>query len=166
MVLFKDNLMLPRWCISVKRLVHHPCVPDWCKFAYPNHPQGCPNYDKHPDCPPNAPYVTDVFNLSRPLYMVFSEFDLAAHMKLMQERHPHWTERQLRNVLYWQKRSKSQMKARAKKARILLGTTQVHYFAEATGVNFYATAKLSGLHLERIKDITECRHIALLGYKP
>lgn len=158
--------MLPRWCVPVEKLIHHPKVRDWCTIPYPRHQKGCPNYGWHKDCPPAAPYVTDVFDLSCPLFMVFSEFDLQQHVEIMRQRHPHWSEAQLRNILYWQKTSKKQMKARAKRARIILGTTQVHHFPEALGVNMYVTARKSGIHLERIKDVTICKHIALLGWKP
>lgn len=155
---------LPYYIISVKELIHNKKVQDWCGLRYPNHPKGCPNYGKHPDCPPNCAYVTQVFDMEASFYLVHSEFDLASHVERMRKKHPNWTERQLRNVLYWQKHSKNQMKERAKKAMQLLGCNAIHTYPEALGVHMYATCLKSGLKLERIKDITICKHVTLIGW--
>lgn len=152
------------WIFSVRRLVHKPEVCDWCRLPYPGHPKGCPNYGKQIKCPPQAPYVTEVFDTSRPLYLVHSEFDLTGHINRMQELHPSWSAKQLRCVLYWQNSSRKQLRERVSLAMNILGTTVYHTMAEALGVNLYATCQLSGLKLEKIKDLKTNRHVALLGY--
>ena len=109
-----NKIVLPYWAKRVKRLVHTPEVKDWCKLEYYNHPKGCPNYGKQRRCPPQSPYVTEVFDMGKPLYFVFSEFDLSSHVARMRRKHPHWSDKQCRCVLYWQRKSKKQMWGRAK----------------------------------------------------
>ena len=153
--------------ILAKKIIHNTKVSDWCGLPYPGHPKGCPNYcSGKAKCPPVAPYITEIMDLDRPVYLVYSEFNLAAHMAKMKKRHPHWTERQQRNVLYWQSRSKKQMKERAAEAVRILGADTICTMGEAAGVNLYATCRLSGLKLEKIKGLKICRHVALVGWRP
>lgn len=153
--------------IRVKKLVHSRRVPDWCGLPYPGHPKGCPNYySGRAQCPPVAPYITEIMDLRRAMYLVHSEFDLEAHVTEMERKHPYWTERQLRNVLYWQSRSKKQMKMRAIDLAKRIGANSICLMGEAAGVNLYATCALSGLKLEKIKDLRICRHVAIVGWKP
>ena len=148
----------------IKDLVHHPKVRDWCGLPYPNHPKGCPNFNIDKEkCPPNAPYVTDVFDLEKPLYFVHSEFDLAGHAEKMKIRHPNWTERQCRNVLYWQNTSRKQAKERAILAMEFTRSKKFTLMPEALGVNVYVTGRWCGLKLEMIDGLKICRHVALLG---
>ena len=152
------------WIIPVKRLVHNPVVRDWCRLPYPRHPKGCPNYGQKDYCPPKCPYITDVLNLKKPIYMVVSEFNLEQHMKNMKKKHPNWSEAQLRNVLYWQGTSKKILKERTVIAQRLIKTNIICYLPEAYGVNVYATAFHSGLKLEKIKNIKINRHISIIGF--
>ena len=155
------------WIKKAKKIIHNRKVLDWCGLPYPGHPKGCPNYcSGKPKCPPEAPYVTEIMDLARPVYIVYSEFDLAGHMAKMKSRHPHWTERQQRNVLYWQNRSRKQMRDRAIEAAKILRANKICAMGESAGVNLYATCYLSGLRLEKIKDLKICRHIALIGWRP
>lgn len=148
----------------VARLVLSNRVGEWCRMPYPGHPKGCPNYGKADRCPPQAPHVSDYFDIAKPLYLVHSEFDLAGHQGMMQTAHPAWTDRQCRCVLYWQPKSRKQLKERAGDAMRLLGLDGMAWVPEAMGVNVYATARLSGLILERIRDLKTCRHVALIGH--
>jgi len=158
---------LPKWARPVRILYHDRRIPMWCALPYPGHPKGCPNFGNQPDrCPPHAPYITDIFDLSKPMWLAFSEFDLAGHIKSMKAKHSDWSEPRLRCVLYWQSRSKKQMKLRASTLASHVGADTIHHMAEAAGVQMYRTAEASGLHLEKIRDITVCHHIALVGWKP
>ena len=158
-VLELDNLKIYR----IEKLIHSPKVQDWCRLKYPGHPNGCPNYDKAKKCPPQCKYITEVFDLSKPLYFVHSEFDLAGHVLKMKKKHPNWSDRQARCVLYWQNTSRKQLMARAMEARRHLGCKTFTLMPEALGVNVYVTAKLAGLKLEPIRKLKTCRHVALLG---
>lgn len=157
---------LPSYIYPVKRLVVSDHVGRWCQLPYPNHPKGCPNFwEAKEECPPKAPSVDEYFDLSRALYFVHSEFDLNAHADMMKQRHPHWSDRQCRCVLYWQSRSRKQLKQRTSKAASLLGTDAMTMIPEAMGVNVYVTARLAGLRLEPIRSLSLCRHVALLGWR-
>lgn len=147
----------------VKRLVLSQKTGQWCSRPYPGHPKGCPNYGVKANCPPDAPWIEEYFDLSKPIFLVHSEFNLAEHMKKMLLLHDKWTERQCRNVLYWQSRSRAQLKERVKVVLTNLDLNAFTLCPEAMGLNAYATAFLAGLRLERIKDLKTCRHIALVG---
>jgi len=138
---------------------------DWCLYPYPGHPKGCPNYGRE-GCPPDAPFITEVMDLRRSVFIAFSEFYLHGHITKMRLKHPDWTDRQLRNVLYWQGTSRKQMKQRAKIAQFYGGGDVVLTCPEAHGVNVYATCFYSGLKIQKIKKLTTCRHIALIGFRP
>ena len=155
---------LPPWIVPIKKLILNPSVGEWCQLPYPGHPKGCPNYGKNDRCPPKVQHVTDCFDLEKPLYFVHSEFDLKAHAAKMQEKHPGWSERQCRCVLYWQPKSRKQMKERAASACLELKTNRITACPEGMGVNVFATARLAGLNLERTRSINTCRHVSMLGY--
>ena len=152
------------WAIPVKRLVRSKRIQlAWCAFRYPGHPKGCPNL--YGRCARRAPYIDDVLDVNRPMWLVFSEFDLAAHVEKMRVKHPDWTERQLRNVLYWQRVSKKQARNRGGAWAQLVGADYVCTLGEAAGVNLFATARISGLKLEKIRRLKVCRHIVIVGWR-
>lgn len=161
----RSKRKIPYWIVPVKKLIHNKKVPEWCRLPYQRHPKGCPNYGKKNVCPPQAPYITDVIDIKKPMYLVFSEFNLEAHMDKMKARHPTWSEAGLRNVLYWQKTSRKQLKERTGIAKGLLKTNVVIYLPEAAGVHVYATAFHSGLKLEKIRGLKFNRHISLIGFR-
>lgn len=148
----------------MKRLVLSNQVGRWCQLPYPGHPKGCPNFGKLSTCPPQAGSIEERFNLSKPLFLVHSEFNLDGHARQMKEKHPGWSDRQCRCVLYWQPKSRKRLKERVVEAKLLLRTTATTTIPEALGVNVYATALKSGLKLEKIKSLSICRHVALLGH--
>lgn len=157
-------MQLPFGIIEALRIITSRKTGEWCQIPYPGHLKGCPNYGRK-GCPPDASFITDVMDLRRPVYIAFSEFNLSAHMGKMKYIHPNWTERQLRNVLYWQGTSRKQMRQRAKIAQFYGGGDVVLTCPEAHGVNVYATCFYSGLKIQKIKYLTTCRHIALIGFK-
>jgi hypothetical protein len=159
------DLALASWVIPVLELVYGAKIPSWCALPYPGHKHGCPNYGQRPGkCPPQAPFITELLDFHRPIYMVHSEFDLAGHVANMKARHPMWTDRQCRCVLYWQNRSRKQMLERVQGFVMETGMDRVVALPEAAGVHMYATALASGLKLEKIRSITTCRHISLVGW--
>lgn len=153
------------WILPVNKLIWGWKSRFWCKLPYPGHPKGCPNYGIKDHCPPKSLLISKIFNLNKPTYLVFSTFDLAAHMEKMKHKYPHWTERQLRNVYYWQNISRAQLKERMMVAIKLLGTNAHTFNPESNGVNMYATAYHSGLKLEKIKTLKTCHHIGIIGWK-
>ena len=154
---------LPEYVYRVKRLVINKDVSKWCQSPYPRHPNGCPKYNKDSKCPPQCGSVFNYFNTALPLYLVHSEFNLSKHISRMKLKYPKWSPAQCSCVLYWQGSSRKQLKNRVQEASLLLGTDAVSFIPEALGVNVYVTARLSGLILERIRHLSICRHVALIG---
>jgi len=154
----------PEGLLKIDKLITTFKEAEWCKIPYPNHPYGCPNYGREgcPGCPPSAIHIDSIIDRTEPVYFVYSEFDLEAHVEKMRIRHPRWSERQLRNVLYWQQTSRKQLRERVAEAIKWTNLHHLFYCPEAHGVNVYATALKNGLRLERIKDLKICRHVALL----
>ncbi len=149
--------------IKLKRLIISNQAGNWCRIPYEGHPRGCPNYGENKWCPPIAPKVGKSFDLSKPLYFVHSEFDLDADILRRKKMTPGQSERQYRCVLYWQETSRKQMRERAKMAMWTLNLNAYTACPEGMGVNVYATARVSGLKLERIRHLKTCRHVALIG---
>lgn len=122
-----------------------------CARPYPNHPKGCPNWNTRPTCPPKARLLGDVLDLARPVFAVWSVFDLGAHRARMAEKHPEWTPRQLDCCLYWQGTARARLR---REVSLFLeenkGTAEllVLYCPEACGVNITETMKRLGQHLE------------------
>jgi len=114
-------------------------------------------------CPPNVKYITEILDFNKPFWIVYSEFDLDNHVHRMKQKHPKWSDRQLRCVLYWQNTARKRLKEIAKIAQYETGAGVVLFYPEAHGVNIYATCQKHGLILDPIKNLKICRHIALMG---
>lgn len=136
---------------------------EWCKLPYPGHPHGCPNYGKRDTCPPKAPIVIDVFDLSKPHWFIVEEFDLKSHMDRMKWLHPNWTERQLACCLYWQNTVRSNLMSGIR--FFMQDHPEVIYtlLPEAMGVQVILTARKAGIPIE-IKPKKMIHKIALVGY--
>lgn len=119
-----------------------------CKDSYPNHPKGCPNYNKRHDCPPKVPLIGKVFDLSKPIYAIWNVFDFGGHVKRMFDKHPKWSDRQAECCLYWQGTAR---KHRDKEIKAFLNEKGEHLILttpEACGVNITKTMKNIGIILE------------------
>lgn len=121
---------------------------EWCKLPYPDHPKGCPNYGMRPSCPPQALLISNYFDITRPLYLIAVEFDLAGHIKKMQSLHPDWSQRQLRCCLYWQGGVNSELKQKCRQFEWEHPTMITTTCPEAMGVNVIETAYRCGLPIE------------------
>jgi hypothetical protein len=84
--------------IELKQVVYdRKARGEYCQLPYPNHPKGCPNLltclSKH----------VDFLSLKGfKWFAVIEEFDLKTHAEDMKRKHPSWSGRQCRNLLYWQ----------------------------------------------------------------
>lgn len=115
-----------------------------CQLPYPNHPKGCPNYNKKNSCPPNC----QIFNLQPPYYAIINEFDLASHVARMYELHPKWTERQAYCCLYWQPKARKKLKEEIILFKRQNPALSVNTCPEGGGVNVTETLALAGVTLE------------------
>ena len=120
----------------------------WCKLAYPNHPKGCPNYGKKKTCPPHSKPFEDL--VRPPFFLVVRRFDLEAQARRMKERHPEWSDRQCRNLLYWQKKVDKKLR---EEANMFVESQDddlvLLEVPEANGVHVFKTCENVGIHLER-----------------
>jgi len=128
--------------------VFEPSVRGLCIKPYPGHPKGCPNFGTRPSCPPEAPLLPGVFDLSAPVYCVWNAFDLARHVERMLARHPDWSLRQLRCCLYWQNTARKALRGKVKSVLEDLPDYEGLYCPEAYGVNVTATMADIGIELE------------------
>jgi len=121
-----------------------------CTRRYPGHPRGCPNYGMRATCPPRAPLLDRLLDLSEPVWVVWNAFDLAGHVERMREKHASWSDRQLHCCLYWQGTARKAL--REEIARLVnrppLCPFRVVKCPEACGVNVTATMVNIGVHLE------------------
>ena len=139
----------------------------WCSLPYPNHKKGCPNLGKE-QCPPNAPRFKDI--AEPPYYAVVVSFDLKAHAERMKEKHPKWSERQCRNLLYWQGGVRKKLKNEAYKLKEDLKKAFEKPFIvleipEANGVNVFTTMSKSGKRMEISKPDTIHKVMLVVGDK-
>lgn len=121
---------------------------EWCKLPYPNHPKGCPNYGKRFSCPPQAPRIEDWTDLYKKMWFVYVTFNLEEHAELMLLRHPRWTERQARCLLYWQPKVNKELKQVTwdfASDRL----NRISYCPEAMGINVIQTVQNLGLPIEK-----------------
>lgn len=90
----------------------------------------------------------EVLDLSEQVYCVWNRFDLAAHVARMRQRHPHWSDRQLRCVLYWQPRARKQLRHKVEALLAEEPELVAVFCPEACGVNVTATMAKVGIELE------------------
>ena len=161
--------MIPKqiqsFVLPVKKLIFRPQIQDFCKLPYLGHKNGCPNYGQRFYCPPTVGLIDNYIDITKPMFLVIEEFDLQAHINRMQIKHPHWSDRQSRCVLYWQKGVRNKLLPKIKLTMEILKLSAYTVLPEAMGVQVYSTCYHSGLKLERIKGLKLHRQIAILGHK-
>lgn len=137
---FECDRHLKDTCKSLKRL---------CIISYSSHRKGCPNYNKKKGCPPNVRMFDYYFDMTKPIYAIYNAFDIKSHMAKMKEKHPHWTDRQCRNPLYWQKGARKKLKEHIAQFHSLFSDENfaVTTVPEAMGVNVSETMKNIGIIL-------------------
>ena len=137
-----------------------------CARRYPGHPRGCPNLDKKPACPPRAPLLHEKIDLALPVWAVWNEYPIGEHMKRMAGRHPKWSDRQLRNPLYWQPAARKELRVQIRRWCQLPNTPPVIVGCpEACGCNLTATMRSIGIILDWPPRRTAYQ-IVLCGWTP
>ena len=117
-----------------------------CLWPYPGHRHGCPNYGRKHGCPP-GPKIGEILDLGRPVYAIWTTFDLGAHRRRMAFWHPTWTRRQLDCCLYWQGGARKNLRAELGRFLRIQGLHVVQC-PEGAGVNVTATMAAIGEHLQ------------------
>jgi len=121
-----------------------------CTQAYPNHPKGCPNYNKSPKCPPQLPRIDQMlaFNIKQPVYAIFNKYDFKAHCDRMRVKHPKWTKRQVECCLYWQGTARKNLREKTNAFIWKHPHYSIISCPEGAGVNLTETMKRAGIELE------------------
>jgi hypothetical protein len=125
-----------------------PSVRGLCVKPYPLHAKGCPNFDKRPNCPPSARLITQILDMSKPVWAIFNRFDLAAHVERMRSKHPNYSDRQLYCCLYWQGHARKQLREEIKRFQKEISGKAVVSCPEACGMNITATMNSIQIALE------------------
>ncbi|OQB78726.1 MAG: hypothetical protein BWX88_05091 [Planctomycetes bacterium ADurb.Bin126] len=138
--------------IAVTVCVDH-AVRKLCWKPYPGHPHGCPNFAQKRGCPPAAPLIETILDLTKPVVAIYNVFDLGAHRERMRAKHPDWTRRQLDCCLYWQPGARKALRAEVaawitEQPLGMSGRFQIVATPEATGVNLTETMRSAGIVLE------------------
>lgn len=155
--------------IPLETIVYDPRARNgiWCCNPYPGHPKGCPNFPK--GCTvktrPDFNEIKDQYDW----YAIIEIFNLADHIQLMRSKHPHWTDRQCRNPLYWQGTVREKLRAKAEYAagqrnqyrHYLNNENIILDIPEACGINVFETMAKVGVIIEREPRIV--RKIMLVG---
>lgn len=136
---------------------------EWCKLPYPGHPHGCPNYGVSQNCPPKCPLITEYIDIEQGGYLHTVEFDIAEHMRKMKDAHPHWTERQCRNPLYWQGSVRKRLRESVESRMTLEGEVYT-LIPEAMGVHVFRTARGMGIPIKKYPERVVYK-IALSGWR-
>ena len=135
----------------IKDIVIDSSVRGLCSRPYPNHPKGCPNFGKRITCPPRCPNFHDYYDISKGFWIVWIEFDFAAHRRRMKKKHPNWSQRQKECCLYWQGTANKMLREAVADVEYYLkgtGNWKTTYCPEAMGVNVTATMKNLDVELE------------------
>jgi len=125
----------------------NPHTSDWCQLPYPNHPKGCPNFNKKPTCPPKAKWIEEL--VKPPYFLVGVKFNLKTHITRMRAKHPKWSEKQLKCLLYWQPHINKKLRQTAERLASQIPNSTVLYTPEANGVHIFKTCETIGITLER-----------------
>ncbi|MFP4045870.1 MAG: hypothetical protein ACLFS3_02325 [Candidatus Aenigmatarchaeota archaeon] len=136
---------------------------EWCSLPYPDHPGGCPNYGEKEGCPPDAPDVDKFIDLNRRHWFVVVRFDLGSFEKKMKDKHPDWTSRQARCLLYWQNSVRKRLRKEVKRFKEDHPETVSTEIPEAMGVHVLATARKFDIPIRKDPEKYVYK-IALVGY--
>jgi predicted metal-binding protein len=136
-----------------------------CVQSYPNHPRGCPNYNKKNDCPPTCKTIGEIIDTRKPIYVIWNRFDFSKHCIKMKNRYPSWTQRQIECCLYWQGTARKRLNHHIDYFLTKHPEYVIIRTPEGTGVNVTATMKKIGIILEWPPK-TKTYQIALAGIKP
>ncbi len=116
----------------------------WCRLPYPNHPYGCPNYNKNPLCPPFADYMDYIKKKYSHFYLIYAIFKLKSQRERMLSIHPNWSIKKANCLLYWQGSVKKVLKNYIQ--RIILKNKNRKTYILACGSGF----KFSSIHQNKV----------------
>lgn len=135
----------------------------WCVMPYPRHPKGCPRFGKKEECPPRSKIVNEIFDLSKPMYIIGFRFNINKHMAKLKKRHPNWSDSQLRCILYWQPKVRKKLKLIIEQFKEKYPNLEVDIKPEAKAVDVTATMKSVGIILDWSSNAKYVWQVAIAG---
>ena len=154
--------ILDKFCRQIP-LKHNHKIGDLCTRPYTAHKHGCPNYGKLSDCPPKAPYVTDIIDTTREVYTIGMKFDLGEHVTHLKANHPDWSFRQLHNCLYYQRGARNVLFKYVEGCLDMTGRIMLKK-PEANGINVMAMLRKVGIRSEFPVD-SYVWFVVIVGYQ-
>lgn len=128
----------------------------WCRLPYPGHKNGCPN---EMNCRFFYKNLQEKLKSLR-LNITWVEFQLDQYCEMMKQKHPDWSQSQLKNLLYWQSHLRKELMVWSQAKH---PTGEVIEGAEGGGVNFYKTMEKFKIKLDYPKDLHVIRMIDIVG---
>jgi hypothetical protein len=159
----RDDLFLEEVIVLLDEVYLAETWP-WCALPYPDHPKGCPNQGcGSASCPPYAPYVEEVIDLTRPVWWVGSAYNLEGHRQRMWDRHPDWSFRQANCLLYWQPSVRKRNKAIIRKFMAQHPGTRA-FSPEGLGVNVTTSLYHAGVDISWKRPLMKVHKGLMVGY--
>lgn len=154
--------IIDKLCKQTQLIHHHGICDILCPKPYYGHKHGCPNYNKIPECPPIAPYVTDIIDTTKDVYLIALKYNLKEHVDNLKTNHQNWSFKQLHNCLYYQKGAKNYLFRYAEglfdySDKVLLKKP------EANGVNIVAMMRKFGIRL-KFPVVDDVWFVVIVGY--
>ena len=121
--------------LRVKRnsIIFTPKTHIWCTLSYPGHKKGCPNYDKNPLCPPNVKIMGKYLEKYNYFYLIYAVFNIFEYKNYMLSKHPDWSDRKARCLLYWQNSVKKLLKEYIISIYIINPDCSLYLFGSGSG---------------------------------
>jgi len=121
-----------------------------CKLPYHGHTNGCPNFGKKEDCPPNQPLINEVLDFEKNIYLIYTKFYVGHFAEIMRRKHPEWKgqPRQWYNPRRWQGRARKIHRIEENLAKKKYNLDFIIRSPEAHGVNVTEMMKEIGVELK------------------
>lgn len=135
--------------VDISKLHLNKIFQNICRRKFYGHPHGCPNYGKKPGCPPFAPLLSEVLDLTQPVYVIYTEFALGQFAERMRLTHPAWQEhpRQWYNPRRWQPTARKMHRQDIAEFKRDHPETFIIASPEANGVNLTEVMQSIGITL-------------------
>lgn len=135
----------------------------WCLLPYPGHKKGCPMFNKKDICPPKVQEIDKFIDLNKKHWFAVVSFSLHKHMEKMKINNPTWTDKQLRNCLYWQGTVRKKLRILCENFAKENEGVVFNNCPEAMGVHVFKTARKIDIPIKKnVDDIVY--KIAIIGY--
>ena len=159
--------------ISSDLIVSDEEIQKYCKLAYPGHKDGCLNYGKKNrlngirsdlksriinDCPPGIPLINEIFEFSKSLYIIYTEFELGKNAERLFQNGNHKKPEHCYNMRFWQETARKELRQQTEKFLDSEPNTIVDLTPEAHGVNLYHTMKNLGITIPWYKPWPPAKH--------